>query len=128
MAINFSDNLIAKVLDAFARPITVTPLVSAPGNAAYAARAYFDSSQLDILTEDGGIHSDSKAFIDIRVAEFAIVPMQGDAIDMAFHEGMRGGSWEVLDAGESDAAGTITLTLRKLTPAKPPGITYQPLP
>jgi hypothetical protein len=129
MAINFSLDLYKIVMDVMSRPITVTPLVSQPGAPAYAARAYMDEKATDILTEDGGIFSDSQIYIDIRIEEFAVLPMQGDRIDIVYHAGVRGGSFEVLDlAGMGNAGGMINLTLRALVPAKPPDITYQPLP
>jgi hypothetical protein len=129
MAINFSENLYKFAMDAFARPITVVPLVSQPGAPSYAARAYMDEKATDILTEDGGIFSDSQIYIDIRIEEFPVLPMQGDHIDMAYHEGVRGGSFEVLDlSGMGNAGGMINITLRALVPAKPTDITYQPLP
>ena len=59
----------------------MTPLVSQPARPPMAARCYFDTKETDILTEDGGIFSDSKTFIDIRMAEFAVLPMQGDIVD-----------------------------------------------
>jgi hypothetical protein len=129
MAINFSENLFKFAMDVFSRPITVTPLVSQPGAPAYAARGYMDEKATDILTEDGGIFSDSQIYLDIRIEEFAVLPMQGDRIDMVYHEGVRGGSFEVLDlSGKGNAGGMINITLRALEPAKPTGITYQPLP
>jgi hypothetical protein len=120
MAINFSTDLLAKCFDVFARPITVTPIVSQPNQAAYSARAYFDSMGLDVLTEEGSIFSDSKTFIDLRIAEFPVLPKQGDLITMSPHAGMRGGQWEVLDLdGEGDAKGMISVTLRKIVTPTP---------
>lgn len=129
MAINFSENLYKYVMDQFGRPITITPVVSQPGAPAYDNRAYFDTKELDVLTEDGGIFSDSKTFIDIRLKEFAVVPMQGDLITIPFNEDVPGGTYEVLDlSGKGNAGGMITITLRSIEPSKPAGITYQELP
>ena len=64
--------------------------------------------------------SDSQIFLDIRMAEFPVLPMQGDRIDMPFHAGVRGGAYEVLDlSGKGNAGGMITMTLRSIEPSKP---------
>lgn len=120
MAINFSQDLYLKCWDTFARPCTVTPLVSQPGAPAYDNRCYFDTKETDVLTEDMAIFSDSKTFIDIRMDEFAVLPMQGDQVVIPFHAGVPGGTYEVLDlSGKGNAGGIITMTLRELVTAKP---------
>lgn len=120
MAVNFSDNLYAKAWDVFARPVSVTPVNSQPGQPAYANRGYFDSKETDILTENNAILSDSQSFLDIRMEEFATLPLQGDLIDIPFHEGVPGGSFEVLDlAGVGNAGGIITISLRAIVAPEP---------
>ena len=120
MAVNWSDDLYAKTWDAFARPVTVTPLVSQPGSPAYGARGYFDSKETDILTEAGAVLSDSQTFLDIRMEEYPVLPLQGDRIDIPFHQGVAGGSYEVLDlAGKGNAGGIITISLRSVETPKP---------
>jgi hypothetical protein len=115
MAVNFSDELYLPNFNAFARPMTVTPVVSQPGAPAYDARCYFDSKETDILTEANSVLSDSQTFIDIRRVEFSIEPKQGDRIDIPFHAGTEGGSYEVLDlAGKGNAGGIITISLRAI--------------
>jgi hypothetical protein len=116
MALNFSQDLYGVIWNVMTRPMTVTPLASNPTAPAYAARCYFDTKESDILTEDGSIFSDSKTFIDIRLAEFPVMPMQGDKIEIPFHEDVPGGTYEVLDlTGKGNAGGIITLILRELT-------------
>lgn len=120
MAINFNDDLYLIAMNVFARPITVTPVVSQPGQPAYSNRAYFDTKETDVLTEDGALLSDSRTFIDIRMEEYAALPMQGDLIDIPFHQGVPGGSFEVSDlAGSGNAGGMITMTLKKVVTPKP---------
>ena len=129
MAINFSVELYLKAWAAFARPMSVTPVASNPGAPTYSARCYFDTKEMDILTEDGSIFSDSKTFIDIRMEEFTVMPLQGDIINIPYHQGVAGGTYEVLDlAGKGNAGGIITMTLRELVDSRPPSITYEPLP
>jgi hypothetical protein len=116
MALNFSQDLYGIIWGVMTRPMTVTPLVSQPAVAAYSARCYFDTKESDILTEDGGIFSDSKTFVDIRLAEFPVMPVQGDKIEIPFHNDVPGGTYEVLDlTGKGNAGGIITLILRELT-------------
>jgi len=127
MLFNLTDSLYLPLWDTWARPITVTPIVSQPGQPAYGARGYYDTKELDVMTEDGGILSDARSYIDILIAEFPVLPMQGDTIDIPFHQGVPGGLFEVLDlAGAGNAGGAITVTLRRIVTAKPtPTATYE---
>lgn len=121
MAINFSEDLYLKCWAVFARPMTVTPFTSSPGAPAYDNRCYFDTKETDVLTDEGAIYSDARTFIDIRMEEFVVLPMQGDRIDIPYHEGSPGGTFEVSDlGGDGNAGGIITLTLKKLVTANPP--------
>jgi hypothetical protein len=125
MAINFNDNLYKFAMDVFARPITVTPIVTGPNEppaygTPYANRAYYDTKETDVLTEDGALFSDSRTYIDIRMEEYSELPKQGDLIDIPFHEGTPGGAFIVSDAaGDGNAGGMITLTLKKNVVSKP---------
>ena len=117
---NLSQQIYLPNWDVWARPITVTPLVSQPGAPAYGARGYFDTKEMDVLAEDGSIISDSKVILDIRIEEFSVVPLQRDQIYIPPHQGEQGGTFEVLDlSGDGNAGGIITLTLKKIVAAKP---------
>lgn len=121
MAVNFSTDLYLIGYNVFARPITVTPVASQPGQPAYANRGIFDSKETDILAENGSIVSDSVTILDIRMEEFPVLPMQHDIIDIPYHAGTPGGTFEVLDlAGIGNAGGEITLTLREIRSPLPP--------
>jgi hypothetical protein len=126
MAINWTEDLYKVCWDVFARPITVTPVVSQPGGSAYANRGYFDTKDIDVMAEDGSVFSDAQTYLDIRMAEFPVSPMQKDRIDIPFHAGTPGGSFEVSDlAGVGNAGGIITLTLKRIVaplPAAPPPV------
>jgi len=120
MAVNYSVDLYEKLWDVFARPITVTPVVSQPGQPAYSARCYYDTRGLDILTEDGGVLSDSKVYIDLRLPEFPIMLLQGDYIDIPLTLDVPGGTYVVEDVeGDGNAGGIVSLTLRKRVTNKP---------
>jgi hypothetical protein len=120
VAINFSNTLYFKAWDVFARPITVTPTVSQPGAPAYTNRAYYDEKETDVLGEDGSVFSDRKVYIDIRIEEFTVLPMQGDGIDVPYHEGSPGGTYVVADlGGAGNAGGIISITLKEVVTNKP---------
>lgn len=117
---NFHDQIYSPNWDTWARPITVTPLVSQPGQPAYGGRAYFDTKSTDVLTEDGGMYSDDKPFIDILIAEFPIMPMQGDQVDIPPDQSIAGGSFFVQDlSGVGNAGGMMNITLKRNVAAKP---------
>jgi hypothetical protein len=120
MAVDFSTDVYLVAFNVFARPITVTPIASQPGAPAYANRGVLDSKEIDVLTEDGGIFSDSQVILDIRMQEFAVLPMQRDRIDIPDYMNVPGGSFEVADvAGIGNAGGELTLTLKSIVTPKP---------
>ena len=117
---NLNDQIAVPNWDTFARPVTVTPTVSQPGGPAYGARGYYDVKELDVFTEAGAPFSSGQAYLDILIAEFPVLPMQGDTIDIPFHQGAEGGSFQVSDLSPSDAKGMITVNLHELKAARPP--------
>jgi hypothetical protein len=120
MAVDFTNELYVYAQNVFSRPITVTPIASQPGQPAYDARGILDSKETDVLAEDGSVYSDSKTILDIRMQEFVVLPMQRDRIDIPPIASEPGGSFEVMDlAGIGNAGGEITLTLKRITTAKP---------
>jgi hypothetical protein len=121
MAVNFSESLYLPCMNEFARPIIVTPIASQPGGTAYSGRGYWDTTPVDVLMEDGSVFSDaSQPALDIRMAEFPVVPMQRDRIDVPFHQGVAGGSFEVSDLeGVGNAGGMMTLRLKRVVESKP---------
>jgi hypothetical protein len=118
VSINFSTLVYLPNFDIWARPITVTPLASQPAGAAYSARGIFDTEATDVLAEDGSIISQQKTILDIREVEFAVLPQQGDQIDIPDAEQGPGGSFEVTDSS-SNGGGETTLTIRKVVTAVP---------
>ena len=118
MAINFSQNIYLPAYNIFARPVTVTPKASQPNVPAYSARGIFDTVPYDIPTEDGSIFSDQRTILDVLDAEFTVVPIQGDIIDIPTTAGVIAGTFEVIDA-DINGGGETTLTLRRIMDAKP---------
>jgi hypothetical protein len=120
MAINFSVDVYLPAQGTFGRAVTVTPLASQPGAPAYGARGIFDEDAIDIPALDGSVISEKKVILDIRDVEFAVVPLQGDLINVpADPVGLAAeGDFEVIDA-DPNGGGETTLTLRQLVQAKP---------
>ncbi len=123
MGIDFSTLVYLPNYDTFARPITVTPLASQPGSPAYASRGIFDTRAVDVQAMDGSIVSDQQTILDVRNAEFTVVPEQLDRIYIgpdaeAGATGDEIGDYEVIDT-EYNGGGETTLVIRKLMVSKP---------
>jgi hypothetical protein len=120
MGVNFSTLVKLPCQDMFSVPITVDPIASRPGEAAFAARGIFNTGATDVGLEDGSIFSDQHTILDVRDAEFGEVPpIQGDRITIPVDSnGAPLGEFEVQDASK-DGGGQTTLTLRKYEVAKP---------
>ena len=78
--IDFAALVLAPAMATFAQPITVTPAASQPGAAAYPARGIYASKQVQIPLENGTYHSTVQPTLGLRLADFAVAPMQGDVV------------------------------------------------
>lgn len=118
MAINFAVQVYSHTFDVFARPVTLTPLVSQPGQPAYTARGIYSSQAIDVLME-GNVISDQRTILDIIETEFSVIPRQGDMllIDSSFDLPAIG-SFLIIDV-DSNGGGETTLDLRKIVVQKP---------
>jgi hypothetical protein len=116
---NIYEQVYAPNFNVWARPITVSPLVSQPGAPAFSNRGYFDEKQLDVLGEAGTIFSDAQMYLHILEAEFPTMLKQGDQIDMPAHQGVKGASFIVLDLTPGNAGGLVILTLRFISTNRP---------
>jgi hypothetical protein len=104
-------------MDMFARPITVTPA----GGASYANRGIWHEDENDFLAEDNSVVTDHRVSIDVRDAEFAVVPRQGDAIDIPADGTVPAeGTFTVL-AAHSDGGGMTNLLLQEYQTVAPAG-------
>jgi hypothetical protein len=108
-------------MDMFARPINVTPV----GGATYANRGIWHKDDNDFFAEDGSIVTDHKVSVDVRDAEFAVAPRQGDIIEIPADGTVPAeGTFTVLSA-HGDGGGMTNLVLEQyitITPT-PPGAT-----
>jgi len=118
MPVNVSTLVKLPCQDMFSVPVTFTPIVSQPGQPAYPNRGIFQTGPVDVLLLDGSIFSDQRTILDIRAAEYPVLPMQGDRVTVPFDQnGAPVGEFEITDT--SDDGGLITCTLRKYEAAKP---------
>jgi hypothetical protein len=124
MAVNFSTEVYAPNFNYWSRPITVTPLASAPGAPAYSARGIYDTNERMIVGLDGSsIVSDQQTELDLLEADFIgsgiALPIQGDQIDIPDDGGVPAeGLFEVVDSS-NNGGGETTLIIRKFGPAAP---------
>lgn len=102
-------------MDMFARPISVTPA----GGAAYDNRGIWHRDNNDFLAEDGSLVTDHKVSIDVRDAEFAVVPRQGDTIFIPADGTVPAeGTFTVLSA-HGDGGGMTNLVLEEFITTVP---------
>ena len=120
MALDFSTLVYLPNMDVFSRGITVTPIASQPGVPAYTSRGIYDTRPVDVGGLDGAITSDQQTILDVRDAEFTVVPEQLDRIYIGANAdaGPALGDFEVVDT-ESNGGGLTTLILRKIMASKP---------
>jgi hypothetical protein len=118
MSVNFSTMVKLPNQDMFSVPVTVTPLASQPGQPAYANRGIFITGATDVALTDGSVYSDQQTILDIRAAEYPIVPVQGDRVTIPLDQnGAPQGEFEITFT--ADDGGLITCTLRRYEPSLP---------
>ena len=104
---DFASLVLGPAMAVFGQPVTVTPLQSQPGALAYPATAVFAEKAVTIPLEGGdGYHQTVQPELGIRLADYPVAPMQGDAVDMAQ------GSFVVFNV-VLDGQGGATLVLRR---------------
>jgi hypothetical protein len=105
MGIDYSTLIYLPNFDFFSRTVTFTPLASQPNARPYNARGIFDTDEVDVQAEDGSVVTDHKTTLDIREAEFGVVPTQGDLVDIPADTGAMGamGQFEIINFGTTAA-------------------------
>jgi len=122
MAVNFATSLLEPDYEQWARPIVVTPSVSAPAAAAYQMRGIYGTEALDLLSDDTMI-STQRTILDINEEEFLgagyALPQQGDLINIPADGTLRAlGDFQVVSSS-SDGGGETTLEIRQWEPSTP---------
>jgi ribosomal protein S8E len=117
MAINFSVTNYLPAQNIFGRSITVYPIKSQPGEPAYVARGILETRGTAIQTDAGMVvMSDQETILDIREAEFGVMPVQGDLIEIPAENSIpAAGTFEITDAAWN-GGGEVTLTIRRYEP------------
>lgn len=113
MAVNFASQVYSPTYDVFARPITITPTASQPEQPAYSARGIYSTQSIDVLAEDSSLVSDQRSIIDIIEVEFAVLPAQGDLVDVPASAGLPAlGTFQIVDTN-ANGGGETTLSIRR---------------
>jgi len=112
MAVNFSTMVYDPCQTVFGRSVS---FVSKSGTSfTGVGRGIYNSQELNITLEDGSIASDQTTILDIRAAEFPVLPVQGDTINIPADpdSGLPAlGDFEIIDSNHN-GGGEITLQLR----------------
>ena len=119
MGIDFSTLVYEPCQDVFGRSVTFYPDVSQPAGASYPARGIYDSRTLNVVAEDGSIFSDQDTILDIRDAEFAVMPVQDDRVYIGPDNPPSAmptlGMYQITSVW-NNGGGETTLQLRKIVP------------
>jgi hypothetical protein len=100
------------VMDMYARPIAVNGVPN---------RGIWHEDDNDFLAEDNSVVTDHRVSIDVLDAEFAVVPRQGDVIDVPADGAVAAeGSFAVL-AAHRDGGGMTNLLLQQEMRVAPAG-------
>lgn len=119
MAINFSTLVYEMCQDVFSVSCTFHPLVSQPEGSAYPGRGIFDQRELDIVAEDGSVFVDHQDILDIREAEFAVLPQQKDRVTIPVDcNGKPLGEFEITQVTHN-GGGEVTLVIRRYEAPRP---------
>jgi hypothetical protein len=114
MGVDFSTLTYLPNYDIWARDISITPRVSQPAGSAYANRGIYATREMEVQAEDGSIITDHQTILDIREAEFGMLPVQGDIVTIpADGNNPALGDFEIVTATH-DGGGETTLVLRSL--------------
>jgi hypothetical protein len=101
-------------MEIFARPVTITPVVSQPGAPPYSARGIFDTNELEIEALEETWVTSTRTELDIMETEFGILPMQDDLVSIPADEMIPGGEFIVSDVTSyGNAGGEVTLVLKR---------------
>jgi hypothetical protein len=114
MGVDYSTTIYLPNFEFFSRAVTITPLASQPNAAPYTARGIFNTDEIDVPAEEGAILTDQRTYIEIREFEFAVLPQQGDHVNIPADRGamVALGDFEIINAW-TNGGGETTLTLAR---------------
>jgi hypothetical protein len=113
MAVNLDVLLQSPIFDFWAVPVTFVPLKSQPMAGGYPGRGILNTFSADVIGLDGSQYSDQRTILDIREAEFSVLPQQNDHVIIPQDcNGVPKGEWQIVDA-VSNGGGQTMLSIRK---------------
>lgn len=80
MSTDFSQLVLGPCMDAFGKPVVVTPLASQPGAPPYPNRGVWQTDNISVVTEGEGQFSTRVLKFGIKMDEYAVPPQQGDVL------------------------------------------------
>jgi hypothetical protein len=78
--IDFAALVLSPSMAVFGKPVTVTPRKSSPNAPPFAANGIWTVTQVDIVTDDGGMLSSRSLKFGINMEDFSVALKQGDWI------------------------------------------------
>lgn len=106
--LELADDMLGTCVDTFEHVVTILPLKSiGPGAPSYEARGIYRQQEVDVQTEDGAVMPSDIKTLDIRLSEFAVVPLRGDEVTFD------GVTFLVDDSGD-DGQGAGKLVLKEV--------------
>jgi hypothetical protein len=78
--IDFDALVLNPATNIFAINVLYVPTVSQPGMLPFATRGVYSSTAYDVELQDGTIFSDQQTKLEVRLAEFAAYPQEGDFV------------------------------------------------
>jgi len=125
--LDFNMDVLLPIQQTFSRPIMITPYGSQPGRNPYSARGVLTTAPIDVATEGNVVFSDQRTVIDIRMSEYAVVPMERDWVQVPAHMSMPAcGPYEIQDV-DVYHDGRARLTLRAAHVDEPRPVKKSPL-
>ena len=119
MVVDFSKQVYIPAFNTFARPVTVTPTKSQPGQPAYTRRGIYSTQPLDVAAEDNTIFADQITVLDIVEEEFSVLPLTGDLLTIPAYLTLPSlGDFEVIDHA-TNGGGQTSLNIRQIVTSKP---------
>lgn len=115
MAINFSTLVYHPSYAVFARTVNFAQ----KDGGSFVGRGVYTTQSYDVPAEDGSLFSDQRTILDILEDEYAVMPVQGDALEIPEEGTLPAlGFFDIINT-EKNGGGETTLTIRKQTESKP---------
>jgi hypothetical protein len=116
--IDFDALVLKPAGDIFQIMVSYTPTVSQPGVPAFDTNGVYSSTALDVELQDGTIYSDQQTKLEVRLADFAAYPEEGDFVTItdARHPAFGKQFW-IGDLDEDGQGGGILLLRLKEPPS-----------